>query len=94
MSKRDEIAKYLFGLYNRTLEDWSDDPNRIPPMDRAIYRDQANTILALLADPDDRMVEAARKALIEAWRIGGGSLPEGSGVIKAAIRAAMQAAGE
>lgn len=38
--------------------------------------------------------EVARKAWVDAWRINLGCLPDGSDVIRAAIRAAMKAAGE
>ena len=80
MSKRDALDNAAMRAFN------CDAPCRSPPCGCA-QRARLD-ILALLADPDDRMVEAAHRALMEL------GYDHDDVMLKAAIRAAMQAAGE
>lgn len=111
MSKRDEVAKHLCRM---TCQEMSDEAcgQTGCGTNWTMYRNDADAILATLADPDDRMVEAAAKAMWDAivddddhprdpsWE----TPTDDPGIIeakdncriqaKAAIRAAMRAAGE
>ena len=79
MSKRDEVARYL--CHKMMVDDWR--------QGKAGYRAHADAISTVYADPDDRMVSALVDVLTEH-----GCGPVSDETAKAAIRAAMQAAGE
>lgn len=84
MSKRDEVARYLHNVFG---DEW--DANRRP------MGKHADAILAILTEPSDRMVEAACDALVD--YIDSITMlhdAEEADMMRAAIRASMQAAGE
>lgn len=77
MSKRDEVAQTVCNMTGCAVI--------CPPC-----RTRADAILALLSDPDDRMVEAAITAVDGMDLVKDGL----HAMMRAAIRAAMKAAGE
>ena len=82
MSKRDEVASEICGRHYCTTRCVS--VSACQHLEH--FGETFDAILALLADPDDRMVDAMLHEIQPS------SL--GRAEIKAAIRAAMQAAGE